>query len=653
MCGICGFLGQSIVEPVEVVREMSNVMTHRGPDDSGYWADYETGVFLSHRRLSILDLSRAGHQPMQSGSGRYIIVFNGEIYNHAALRRDIDQVANVAWRGHSDTEVILAAIDIWGAESAITRFVGMFAIALWDRHKRKLYLVRDRVGEKPLYYGWVGTSFLFASELKCMKQFPTWRGAVDRNALTLFLRHNYIPAPYTIYQGINKLLPGNMLVLSLDSSDSKAGEAHLNPYWSAKEIAENAFNTQFNGTEDDAILQLDKLLRESVYQQMEADVPLGAFLSGGIDSSAIVALMQAQSNRSVKTFTIGFHDQAYNEADHAKAVAHHLGTEHTEFYIEPKDVLSVIPRLATLYDEPFADSSQIPTYLIAKLTSEHVKVSLSGDGGDELFCGYGMYSLTSNIWRRIGWMPNYLKQLIAQIIGSFTPESWNYIFNQLNSVLSCKANNMLLGDKLYKFIDILHTSDQLELYHALISHWKKPGQIVLNGQEPQTLFTNAGKRINTGDCIKQMMYLDFVSYLPDDILVKVDRAAMACSLETRIPFLDHRVVEFAWQLPNSLKMRGTQNKWLLRQVLYKYVPRKLIDRPKTGFSLPLDMLLRGPLRDWAEALLDTTRLHNEAFFDPLPIRQKWAEHLSGQRNWQYYLWDILMFQEWLEHNQVC
>jgi len=653
MCGITGFFDPSIRHVEPILKRMTDVLAHRGPDDEGHWYEKGTGIALGHRRLSILDLSPAGHQPMLSTSGQYVIVYNGEIYNHHRIRAELEQHSHIAWRGHSDTEVVVEAFEAWGVVPAVQRFIGMFAIALWDRKERVLHLIRDRIGEKPLYYGMAGDALLFASELKSLRQYPKWAGAINRNALALYLRHNYIPAPYTIYEGIYKLEPGTLLSLPL-SSGKPLNRMEFSPitYWSARDAAEQGLACPFEGSEEEAVNQLEKLLRDAIGQQMEADVPLGAFLSGGVDSSCIVSLMQAQSPRPVRTFTIGFHEEKYNEALHAKAVARHIGTDHTELYVSPSDALSVIPAIPSLYDEPFSDSSQIPTFIISKLTRQHVTVSLSGDAGDELFGGYNRYFWADDIWRKIGCLPRPARAILSRLLKAFSPGSWDSLFDRFTPVIPRRFRERRIGDQLHKLAEIVEAQHPFEMYHGLVSHWKHPSDVVLHSSEPMTALTDHSRRLATNDHILQMMYMDLVTYLPDDILVKVDRAAMGVSLETRVPFLDHRVVEFAWRLPLSMKIRNGQGKWILRQVLYKYVPPELIERPKTGFGVPIDSWLRVDLRDWAENLLDERRLRQEGFFNPQLIREKWEEHLSGARNWQYYLWDILMFQAWLdEQNQ--
>lgn len=624
---------------------MTSTLVHRGPDDAGIWSDEEAGIGLGHRRLAILDLSPQGHQPMSSASGRYVMVFNGEVYNHRALRAELEKAEAVSsWSGHSDTEVMLAAFEQWGIDEAVLRFNGMFAFALWDRQERTLHLVRDRFGEKPLYYGWMGSVFLFGSELKALRAHPAWRGEVDRGALTLLMRHNYIPAPYSIYRGVHKLPPAHILCLSL-------GNAGVLPsprqYWSAKAVAEMGVTNPMECDDKSVVDSLDALLRDAVALRMEADVPLGAFLSGGIDSTTIVALMQAQSAQPVRTFSIGFNEAPYNEAEHAKAVALHLGTRHTELYVTPEEALAVISRLPELYDEPFSDSSQIPTFLVSQMTRQHVTVALSGDAGDELFGGYNRYSWGRDIWNYIGWVPRRIREAVASSLIALPPQSWDRLFAVMGPLLPQRLKTNLPGDKVHKLAGILGSASQEDLYRSLVSHWSPP-YVVKDFFEPVTALTDRTAQLDTPDFSQRMMFLDIISYLPDDILAKVDRASMANSLESRMPLLDHRVVEFAWRLPLSMKIRNGQGKWALRQVLYRYVPPALMERPKMGFGVPIDGWLRGPLREWAENLLDQVRLEQEGFFDPLLVREKWNEHLSGRRNWSYHLWDVLMFQAWLE-----
>lgn len=644
MCGLAGFFQVAGVDRDQACAQagrMGAQLVHRGPDDGGVWCDAAAGIALAHRRLAILDLSAAGHQPMVSACARYVVVFNGEIYNHLALRKALGQC--VTWRGHSDTETLLAAIAAWGVDEALKQCVGMFAFALWDSQTRSLTLARDRLGEKPLYYGWQGDCFLFASELKALKAHPAFVGEIDRDALALFMRHNAVPAPYSIYAGIHKLPPGTWLTLA---SGERSAQPHA--YWSARAAAEAGLRSPFAGSDDAARTALDAVLRQAVAGQMQADVPLGAFLSGGIDSSTVVALMQAQSARPVHTFTIGFHETAYNEAGHARAMAEHLGTEHTELYVTAAQAMAVIPRLPALYDEPFADSSQIPTFLVSELARSQVAVALSGDGGDEMFAGYNRYFWAMTIWRRIGWAPLPLRAAIAGVLTTLPPAAWDRVFRGLACFLPAGRRYSNPGDKLHKLAEVLAVRAPEEIYLALVSHWKRPAEVVLGSREPATVLANPAQWAALPDFESRMMYLDQMTYLPDDILTKVDRAAMGVSLETRVPLLDHRVVEFAWSLPLSLKIRQGQGKWLLRQVLYQYAPPALVERPKMGFGVPIDLWLRGPLKVWADTLLGEARLRREGYFDPLPIREKWAEHLSGRRNWAYYLWNVLMFQAWLE-----
>ena len=619
---------------------MGEAIVHRGPDDNGIWVDANAGIGLSHRRLSILDLSPAGHQPMVSDSGRYVIAFNGEIYNHLDLRW---QLGDRVWRGHSDTETLLAGFELWGVEQTLQRAVGMFAIALWDCNTRTLILARDRMGEKPLYYGWQGEVFLFGSELKALKQHPAFGGEVDRESLALYMCYCYIPMPRSIYRGIHKLAPGTLLRVRV--SDRELPEPV--PFWSLAEVAKHGQRKSFQGSDAEAVTALEVKLLEAVKLQQIADVPLGAFLSGGVDSSVIVALMQAQSNRPVRTFTIGFQEAGYNEAEHAKAVARHLGTDHAELYVTPTQAQAVIPRLAALYDEPFADSSQIPTYLVSQMAREQVTVSLSGDAGDELFGGYNRYAWGAKILQ----FPRPLRALLAGGLLVLSPSAWNHLHRALAPLLPKSMRFAFPGDKAHKLAGILVAADQATIYRGLVAAWPSPAIAVLGVSESSTLPDVPSDLAGVSEFEHRMMYLDAMSYLPDDILVKVDRAAMGVSLETRVPFLDHRVVEFAWQLPLSLKIRKGQGKWILRQVLYKYVPKKLIERPKMGFGVPIDAWLRGPLRDWAEDLLSESRLRQEGFFNAVLVREKWAEHLTGTRNWQQQIWCVLMFQAWLNEQR--
>lgn len=648
MCGFAGFSGGSHSTGLpRVVSDMTAAIAHRGPDDEGAWVDETAGLALGHRRLSILDLSPAGHQPMHSACSRYVIVFNGEIYNHLDLRKCLAAESKAPdWRGHADTETLLACFAAWGIERTLQATVGMFALALWDREKKVLTLARDRMGEKPLYYGWQDSLFIFGSELKALKAHPGFRCEVDRNALTLLLRHNCIPAPHSIYKGVAKLMPGHYLSLPLlDLVVARAAQPHA--YWRMNETVEHGLANPFTGSAGEAIDLLQAQLSKSIASQMLADVPLGAFLSGGVDSSTIVALMQAQSRQPVRTFTIGFDEGGYDEAAHAKQVARHLGTDHTELYVRPQDALAVIPRLPSMYCEPFSDSSQIPTFLVSQMARQHVTVALSGDGGDELFGGYNRYLSARNVWGTMQGLPVIARHSMAVMLRALPPATWDRLFEMLKPLLPRKFHLATPGDKAHKLAAVLALSDGHEFYHQLTSHWSDPASIVIGGHEPQTLLTNPSAWPRTDSFEHWMMAMDAQTYMADDILVKVDRAAMAASLETRVPLLDHRVVELAWQMPLDMKIRNGQGKWLLRQVLYRHVPQSLIERPKMGFGIPLDSWLRGPLREWAEDLLDEGRLRQEEYFRPESIRKMWAEHLSGRYNRQHHLWDVLMFQAWL------
>jgi asparagine synthase (glutamine-hydrolysing) len=649
MCGIAGYLlapdARVDAAPGDVLRAMGGALAHRGPDDHDIWHTPDGGVGLAHRRLAIVDLSAAGHQPMTSLSGRFTLCFNGEIYNHLDLRAQLGDGAP-AWRGHSDTETLLAGFEAWGVEATVTRTIGMFAFAVWDAERRELVLARDRLGEKPLYCGWQGGVFLFGSELKALRAHPAFAAPIDRDALALYLRHSCVPAPYCIFAGLRKLTPGSLLTVA---AGARGTTDDLVPrrYWDARQAVERGLAAPFAGTPDEAVGALDTLLRDATLKQMMSDVPLGAFLSGGIDSSTIVALMQAQSPRPVRTFTIGFREGDYSEAEHARAVARHLGTDHTELEVDPAGTLDIIPRLPRMYDEPFADVSQVPTHVVAALTRRHVTVAVSGDAGDELFGGYHRYVTGRNLWRKLERVPLPVRRLAAGGIHAVSPDLWNRLPRALRGRLPAEVAQGNTGDRLHKAADALGAATSNEFYRRLVSHWLDPAAVVIGGHEPPTLLTDESVQPRTDHFVHRMMALDLVTYLPDDILVKVDRAAMACSLETRVPMLDHRVVEFAWSLPLDYKLRDGVGKWPLRRVLDRYVPRELVERPKMGFGVPIDRWLRGPLKDWAADLLDEDGLRREGYLRPEPITRKWREHLSGRRNWQYHLWDVLMFQEWL------
>jgi asparagine synthase (glutamine-hydrolysing) len=618
---------------------MADALHHRGPDDSGVWVDDSAGLAFGHRRLSIIDLSPLGHQPMVSRSGRTILIYNGEVYNHRKLRAELEAMG-VEFRSESDTEVILEACEKWGVDVTATRLIGMFAFAVWDRSDQTLTLVRDRLGIKPLYWGNLGGTIVFGSELKALRQHPHFSGEIDRTAIARFLRFNYVPAPYTIYRAIQKLRPASIVTFS------RGGMPRERVFWSLQKVVRKGLAERAESLSETAAEErLDQLLRDAVKRRMVADVPLGAFLSGGIDSSAVVALMQAQSDRPVRTFTVGFSDRHYNEAVYAKDVAAHLGTDHTELYVEPSHALEVIPKLSLMYDEPFGDSSQIPTFLISELTRQHVTVALSGDGGDEVFAGYNRYLLASSIGRWLS-VPKSVRRAAARMIVSVSPRRWDSVFRHAPGASQRKR----VGDKLHKLAGVMTADGSDMLYERLTTFWGDTTDLVVGAQAlPE--FVEEEFVTSIPDQIEREQYLDTITYLPDDILTKIDRASMAVSLEARVPLLDHRVIEFVWGLPTDYRIRNGKTKWLLRRVLSRYVPDGLVNRPKMGFGVPLDSWLRGPIRDWAEALLDETRLRQEGYLDPSPIRKKWEEHISGTRNWQYALWGVLMFQAWLEREQ--
>lgn len=639
MCGIAGFLQTSDprVLPSDTAQLMAAAIVHRGPDDAGSWSDPEAGIGLAHRRLSILDLSSSGHQPMSSCGGRFVIAFNGEIYNHHELRQDL---SGIAWRGHSDTETLLAAIETWGVEAALRRATGMFAFALWDRSSRALVLARDRLGEKPLYYGWSGGSLVFASELKALRAFPGWNAEIDRDAAASFMRFGYVPLPHSIYRGVRKIIPGTFLRFSVRSGESAPPEPQT--YWSDREVASSTCIGELSDT--DAIERLEYLLSDAVGQQMISDVPLGAFLSGGIDSSTVVALMQKQSSRAIKTFSIGFSEDDYDEARYAKAVATHLGTDHTDLYVTAAEACEVIPNLPQIYDEPFGDSSGIPTYLVARLARQQVSVALSGDGGDELFGGYNRYVWGRSIWARTKGMSLLMRHGLRRATLAFSPATWD----RVGRVLPSRYRQPTFGDRLHKLADVIDVESPDELYRRLVSLQRERESLIIGAGGALGWADSETAALDRGDFIERMMFNDQVSYLTDDILVKVDRAAMASSLETRVPMLDHRLVEFAWRLPLHMKIRDGQGKWILRQVLQKYVPTTLFDRPKQGFGVPIDAWLRGPLLDWAETLLSETRMRHDGYIKTTIVRARWKEHLTGRRNWGHWLWNVLMFQLWHE-----
>lgn len=657
MCGIAGCFVPSTMrtshELESLVSRMTGAVAHRGPDDQGLWVDAHHGVALGHRRLSIIDLSLAGHQPMLSHTGRYIIAFNGEIYNYRELKAELEQASSQAshlrFQGSSDTEVMLAAFDCWGVEGAIPKFNGMFAFAVWDQQARSLILARDRCGEKPLYYGWAGDEFVFGSELKALRVHPKFQSAISRHALVLFMRFGYVPTPYSIYENVWKLPPAS--ILRIDTNSEVGTSPAASEYWSLEAIAESGCRNQLTLDDAAATNQLDTLLTDSVKLRMVADVPLGAFLSGGIDSSTIVALMQKCSNRPVRTFTIGLRESNFNEAAFAEKVAAHLGCEHTELYVTHLQAIDAIGQLPVLYDEPFADSSQIPTYLVSRLARQHVTISLSGDGGDEIFGGYNRYQWADAFWRNAGGVPVRARRQLARLLQRLPYPVWQSILGVIEPMLPASVQLSNPADKLQKIASNLPADSRESLYLGLVSQWTDPMKVVRGVSQLPDSPTPLGRWPQLPDFIHEMMYMDSVTYLPDDILVKLDRASMGVGLETRVPFLDHRIVEFSWQLPRKMKFRNGQTKWLLKQVLSRYVPARLTERPKAGFGIPIHEWLRGPLRDWAEALIEPDRLQREGYLDPEPVRQKWVEHLTGKYNHVHALWNVLMFQLWLEHER--
>jgi asparagine synthase (glutamine-hydrolysing) len=644
MCGISGFvdLARSTTRDhaSHLIAEMTLPLAHRGPDDSGTWVDAAEGIALGHSRLSIIDLTDAGAQPMTSASDRYVITYNGEIYNFAEIATELE-AAGHRLRGHCDTEVLIEAIDAFGLSDALERANGMFAFALWDRRERRLHLVRDRLGEKPLYYGWFGDVLLFASELKSLRAHPAFVPEIDRGALTSYLRFSCVPAPQCIFRHVRKLPPGSILTID---QDRHPRDARPVPYWSALDAFEPAQRLR-EIPEADAVDAATELVRDAVRLRMRSDVPLGAFLSGGIDSATVVALMQAETIDPVQTFTIGTTSRAHNEADRAAAIAQHLGTDHHELIVTAQDAQAVITRLPKVYDEPFADSSQIPTLLVAELARQSVTVSLSGDGGDETFGGYDRYRLVPRVNDRMRGVPLALRRMGANVADRIPPRAWDVLTNPLPA----RFRPQIPATKVHKLSAIAVLDSPRAMYQELISHWEAPAEVVIGGTESWTL---GDEEWEANNIVERMMAHDTVTYLPDDILVKLDRATMSVSLEGRIPFLDHRLVELMARMPARMKIRDDRSKWVLRQILERHVPASLFAGPKSGFGVPIGAWLRGDLRPWAEELLSRQRLDQEGYLRPGPIRVMWAEHLSGRRDWGYHLWDVLMLEAWLDENRA-
>jgi asparagine synthase (glutamine-hydrolysing) len=648
MCGIAGLYDPGRVTGAEVllarVEQMAASLTHRGPDAGGSWTDAGQGVALGHRRLSVVELGPEGAQPMSSADGRWVVVYNGELYNHHELRSRLGD-DGLAFRGGSDTEVLLGSVQRWGLDAALEAWEGMFALALWDRERSELHLVRDRFGEKPLYFGWVGETLAFASELKALRLLPGFDATIDRDAVALYLRHNCVPAPHAIYRGVAKLLPGHRVIVG--AGDHRAGELEQQAYWSARQAVEHARSRPLGGPPEVMADRLEAVLSDSVAARMVADVPVGAFLSGGIDSSVVVALMQRHSSRPVRTFTVGFADRAFDESAEAAAVAGHLGTDHTPLELTDDDALAVIPAIPDIWDEPFGDVSAIPMHLVSRLARTEVTVALSGDGGDELFAGYNRHAWLESLWRRTAPVPGPLRHLAGAVLGRTSPSLVEGAA-RVTRLLPERLQVRNPASKVAKLAKVLAASSAEDAYLSLVSYWGDAEAIVLGAGPTVSMASQPSDWPPLDGITEQMLWLDLVGYLPDDILTKLDRAAMATSLESRVPFLDRSVLDLAWRLPMSVKLHNGTTKWLLRQVLYRHVPAELVERPKMGFGFPVGAMLRGPLRPWAEELLDEERLRRQGLLDPGPIRRAWIQHLGGRRDLAHELWAVLALQAWLE-----